>query len=101
MRTNVVERLDFFRYAAVLKNCPRKQHAVVTGTAPTPTSAWILIFLHPICLQVKERYNTRIVRQTERELIPLGKGTVEKVKVLRTARLRKKVSTIACTSSYV
>ena len=42
--------------------------------------------------QVKERYNTRIMRQTERELIPLGKGTVEKVKTLRTARLRKKVS---------
>lgn len=42
-------------------------------------------------VQVKVRYNTRILRQTERELIPLGKGTVEKVKLLRTARLRKKV----------
>eukprot|EP00752_Nemacystus_decipiens_P012503 g11074.t1 len=42
-------------------------------------------------VEVKERHNTRILRQTERELIPLGKGTVEKVKLLRTARLRKKV----------
>ncbi|CAM9101386.1 unnamed protein product [Hapterophycus canaliculatus] len=42
-------------------------------------------------VEVKERRNTRILRQTERELIPLGKGTVEKVKLLRTARLRKKV----------
>lgn len=42
--------------------------------------------------QVKERHNVRILRQTERELIPLGKGTVEKVKLLRTARLRKKVN---------
>ncbi|CAN0325015.1 unnamed protein product, partial [Pylaiella littoralis] len=42
-------------------------------------------------IEVKVRYNTRILRQTERELIPLGKGTVEKVKLLRTARLRKKV----------
>lgn len=45
-----------------------------------------------LLLQVKERQNTRVLRQTERELIPLGKGTVEKVKLLRTARLRKKVS---------
>ncbi|CAB1113691.1 unnamed protein product [Ectocarpus sp. CCAP 1310/34] len=43
-------------------------------------------------IEVKERHNTRVLRQTERELIPLGKGTVEKVKLLRTARLRKKVS---------
>ncbi|CAM9339293.1 unnamed protein product [Scytosiphon promiscuus] len=42
-------------------------------------------------VEVKERRNTRVLRQTERELIPLGKGTVEKVKLLRTARLRKKV----------
>eukprot|EP00903_Cladosiphon_okamuranus_P017882 g16455.t1 len=42
-------------------------------------------------VEVKERHNTRLLRQTERELIPLGKGTVEKVKLLRTARLRKKV----------
>ncbi|CAM9288359.1 unnamed protein product [Ectocarpus sp. 13 AM-2016] len=41
-------------------------------------------------IEVKERHNTRVIRQTERELIPLGKGTVEKVKLLRTARLRKK-----------
>ncbi|CAM9318828.1 unnamed protein product [Ectocarpus sp. 8 AP-2014] len=41
-------------------------------------------------IEVKERHNTRVLRQTERELIPLGKGTVEKVKLLRTARLRKK-----------
>ncbi|CAM9152240.1 unnamed protein product, partial [Laminaria digitata] len=42
-------------------------------------------------LEVKERYTTRLLRQVERELIPLGTGTVEKVKLLRTARLRKKV----------
>lgn len=40
---------------------------------------------------MKERRNLRLIRQVERELLPLGRGTVEKTKLMRTARLRKKV----------
>lgn len=41
--------------------------------------------------KVKERQNSRLLRQTERELLPFSIGAVEKVELMRTARLRKKL----------
>lgn len=50
--------------------------------------------------QAKERRNTRLLRQTERELMPLGRGTVEKVKIMRNARLRKTVGSLLLLDSH-